>query len=81
MTTNLAAEYLQDDAPSNSKYRLWRTFPIIQGVPNTILVHGAVVPLLWPDCALHEPDKRNNKKICGFQNLSSLLHSTCGHNV
>ena len=81
MTTNLTAGYQPvNDAPSDSKYRLWRIFPIIQGVPNTILVHGAVVPLLLP-CELHEKDKRNSKKMCGFQNLSSLLHSTCGHNV
>jgi pimeloyl-ACP methyl ester carboxylesterase len=81
MTTNLAAGNPPvDDAPSNSKYRLWRTFPISPGNPNTILVHGAVVPLL-ADYALYEPDKRNNKKLCSFQNLSTLLHGTCGHNV
>jgi pimeloyl-ACP methyl ester carboxylesterase len=82
MTTNPAAGDPPGDDALSSKYRLWRIFPLISpGKPNTILVHGAVVPLLWPDCALHEPDKRNNEKLCGFKNLASLLHSHCGHNV
>ena len=79
MTTNLAAGCNPvNDAPSGSKYRLWRTFPIYLGKPNTILVHGAVVPLLLD---LYKKDARNNTKPCSFHNLSSLLHCTCGHNV
>jgi pimeloyl-ACP methyl ester carboxylesterase len=79
MTTNLTAGYIPvNDGPDNLKYRLWRTFPISQGEPNTILVHGAIVPL--PN-ELYKKDSPNNEKLCGFKNLAPLLHNTCGHNV
>ena len=79
MTTNLTAGYQPvNDAPSDSKYRLWRTFSISQGKPNTILVHGAVVPEFTQ---LYVKDAPNSTKLCSFHELGTLLHDKCGHNV
>jgi hypothetical protein len=50
------------------------TYPLSLGNPNTILVHGAVLPL--PD-TLHTTERPNN---CFFQ-LGSFLYSDCRHNV
>jgi pimeloyl-ACP methyl ester carboxylesterase len=76
MTTSSVAGNVPVNEASNSEYRLWRLFPISEGAPNVILVHGAVVPWDW-----HVKDAPNNNRCGGFHELGSLLQRICGYNV
>jgi len=64
------------ESEQNFTYRIWHAGPIFKGKPNTILVHGAVVPEIW------DTQTKPNTNI-HFLNLGQLLRSKAGgqHNV
>ncbi len=71
VVVNIAAQYLPlNYGPPDFRYRVWHSGPIFTGSPNTILVHGAVIPFLWHD------KKTPNK--C-FHLLDSFLQSKRYH--
>ncbi len=76
MTTSCAAGNGPVNESSSPKYRLWRSFPLSEGSPNAILVHGAVVPWDW-----HVKDAPNNNRCGGFHDLGPLLRRTCDYNI
>jgi hypothetical protein len=86
MTNNVAAEYVKNCSsniaygnsrnygPPDLSYRLWLSDVIVEGNPNTILVHRALLPT-----DQQEREKPNN---C-FHQLGPLLHNELNgnHNV
>jgi hypothetical protein len=76
MTNNIAAAEATNYAPKRSQYRLFNS-KCKTGAPNTILVHGAVIPF---PLMLHEVDQPNNLKSL-FCDLGSFLHRDCKHNI
>jgi pimeloyl-ACP methyl ester carboxylesterase len=72
---DIAVKYsILNYSPNTFSYRVWHSGPIFMGRPNTILVHGAVIPGQW-----HNQTTPNN---C-FPTLSHLLQSKIHgqHNV
>lgn len=71
VVVDIPAQYLTlNYGPRDFSYRVWHSGPIFIGKPNTVLVHGAVIPFLWHD------KKTPNK--C-FHLLGSFLQSKSCH--
>ncbi len=74
--SDLVVGNVKNYGPPDCSYRLWGSGDPVEGRPNAILVHGAVVMWDW-----HVKDAPNNNRWCGFHQLGPLLRSTCGYNV
>ena len=62
---------------ADCSYRLWHSDTIDPDKPNSILVHGAVIPIPG---MLHKIDRPNGLRLL-FIELGSFLHSDYNHNI